>query len=407
MSQRFSGLLLPLIASALLSASAANGQAAAAPNASLQRSIEAQGGQVIRAADNNIVEVSLARTWASDDDVARLTAVKSLERLDLSFTYVTDAGIQKLQQLPNLHELNLDTAEALTDAAASYLRGAKQLQKLVLRGVDITDVGMPYLAALTNLKSLDLSYTMIGDVGLESLPALGRLEVLDLGGTRITGINLNFLKLLPKLRKLSFNGIQRRNAGACWTPLVTDLDMDTLALLSSLEDLNLGVGVSLGRTGVAVGSGNCHVTGGIQLTDLGVAKLAKLTNLKRLDISGANVTAAGLQALEKLPRLERLSLWNCAKVDDTAAAELGSFPGMSNVDLSYTPVGDRALQSLVKLTDLKFLYLTDTKITPEALRQFRKAKPAVFVSWAQRPQPPLDAAKPKAKPEAVVVEPEP
>ncbi len=34
----------------------------------------------------------------------------------------------------------------------------------------------------------------------------------------ITGINLNFLKLLPKLKKLSLDGIQRRNAGACWTP---------------------------------------------------------------------------------------------------------------------------------------------------------------------------------------------
>ena len=399
--------LQSLIAAALLSALAGNSQAAELPHLNLQRSIEAQGGQVIRAADNNIVEVSLARTWASDDDVERLTAIKTLQRLDLSFTYVTDAGIQKLQQLPGLQELNLDTAEALTDAAASYLRGAKQLQKLVLRGVDITDVGMPYLAALTGLKSLDLSYTMVGDVGLESLPALGQLESLDLGGTRITGINLNFLKLLPKLKKLSFNGIQRRNAGACWTPLVTDLDLDAISLLSGLEDLNLGVGVSLGRTGVAVGSGNCHVTGGIQLTDLGVAKLAKLTNLKRLDISGAKVTAAGLRSLEKLPNLERLSLWNCAKVDDAAAAELASFPKMSNVDLSYTPVGDATLKSLTKLADLKLLYLTDTKVTPEGLQEFRKAKPAAYVSWARRPEPPPGAAKPKVKPETAEVEPEP
>ncbi len=148
-----------------------------------------------------------------------------------------------------LEELTLDATEAITDAAASYLRANKHLRKLVLRGTDITDVGMPYLAALTGLKSLDLSHTMVGDVGLESLPALSELEELDLGGTRITGINLNFLKLLPKLKKLSFNGIQRRNAGACWTPLITDLDLDTISLLSGLEDLNLGVGVSLGRTG--------------------------------------------------------------------------------------------------------------------------------------------------------------
>ena len=44
------------------------------------------------------------------------------------------------------------TAEALTDAAASYLRANKSRRKLVLRGVDITDVGMPYLGALTGLS---------------------------------------------------------------------------------------------------------------------------------------------------------------------------------------------------------------------------------------------------------------
>ena len=380
--------------------------AAEAPQAGAAQAIEAVGGHVVRGPDGNILEVSLARTDATDNDLGHVVEIKGLKRLDLSFTYVTDAGIERLHELQQLEELNLDTAEALTDAAASYLRANKSLRKLVLRGVDITDVGMPYLAALTGLKSLDISHTMVGDVGLESLPALSQLEELDLGGTRITGINLNFLKLLPKLRKLSFNGIQRRNAGACWTPLITDLDLDTIALLSGLEDLNLGVGVSLGRTGKAVGAGNCHVTGGIQLTDLGVAKLAKLTRLRRLDISGSRVTAAGLKAIENLPQLERLSLWNCAKLDDSAGAELAGFKKLSNLDLSYTAAGDATLKSLAALPDLKLLYLTDTKISSAAMNSFHKQKPAAFVSWATRPDPlpkKAPAAKPKAAAEDEVI----
>ena len=87
---------------------------------------------------------------------------------------------------------------------------------------------------------------------------------------------------------------------------ITDLDLNTISLLSGLEDLNLGVGVSLGKTGVPVGAGNCRVTGGIQLTDLGVAKLAKLTRLRRLDISGAKITPAGLSALKKLPQARKI-----------------------------------------------------------------------------------------------------
>ena len=372
--------------------------ASGAHPADVVRSLEALGGHVTRAADGAVVEVSLARTWASDDDVERITEIKTIKRLDLSFTYVTDAGIQHLKELPELEELTLDTVEALTDAAASYLRADKKLRRLVLRGTDITDVGMPYLANLTGLKSLDLSHTMIGDVGLESLPALSGLEELNLGGTRITGTNLNFLKLLPKLRKLSFSGIQRRNAGACWTPLLSDLDMDTISLLSGLEDLNLGVGVSLGKTGVPVGAGNCRVTGGIQLTDLGVAKLGKLTRLRQLDISGAKITPAGLKVLGNLPQLERLSLWNCARIDDSAAPQLAALTRLTFLDLSATAIGDLGLEQISALPVLKLLYLTDTKTTPQGLEAFGKKRQTTFVSWARRPDPaPAASPTPKKK----------
>lgn len=377
--------------------------AAGLPQADIEKAIVGEGGTVVRGADGNIVEVSLARTWAADEDVQRLTQIKTLKKLNLAFTYVTDAGIAELSKLPALEDLNLDTVEALTDAAASYLRSDKALRRLSLRGTDITDVGMPYLAVLTGLKSLDLSYTMVGDVGLESLPAFTDLEELNLGGTRITGINLNFLKLLPKLKKLSFDGIQRRNAGACWTPLLTDLDLDTISLLSGLEDLDMGVGVSLGRTGVAVGPGNCQVTGGIQLSDLGVAKMAKLTHLRSLNISGSKVTSAGLKSLERLPQLERLNVWNCKKLDDSAGSELATFAHLKELDLSYTGVGDATLKTLAGIPGLKLLYLTDTKVTPEAVEAFRKGKPGTLVSWARRPEPPPSAkpaAKPAAKPSA-------
>ena len=92
------------------------------PRADVERAVVALGGHVVRGPDGNIVEVSLARTWATDNDVEKLVDPKTLKRLDLSFTYVTDAGVQRLGEVPALEELTLDAAEALTDAAASYLR---------------------------------------------------------------------------------------------------------------------------------------------------------------------------------------------------------------------------------------------------------------------------------------------
>jgi hypothetical protein len=288
-----------------------------------------------------------------------------------------------------LEDLTLDTAEFITDSAVSYLRANQTLRRIVFRGTDITDVALPYLAELTGLRSLDISFTMLGDVGLESLPALTGLEELKLGGNRITGINLNFLKLLPKLKKLSFNGIQRRNAAACWSPLITDLDLDTISLLSGLEELELGIGISLGMGGqpAASGGGNCRVAGGIQVSDLGLAKLAKLKKLKRLDVSGAQLTPAGIKVLQGLPQLERLSVWNCPALEDSAAETLAAIPSLVDLDVSYTSVGDQALQSLASLPNLKKLYLTETKVSSEAVEAFRKVKPECFVSWARRPAP--------------------
>jgi len=360
--------------------------------------IEARGGWVERDKNGAIVEASLERTWATDNDMDFVAELKTLKKLDLSFTYVTDKGIKKLQGLQQLEDLTLDTAEFLTDASMAHLRANRALRRLVVRGVDITDAGMPYVGEMTGLRYLDISYTMLGDVGLEHLPNLSQLEHLKIGATLITGLNLNFLKLLPKLKTLSLNGVQRRNAGACWTPNVTDLDMETISLLAGLEELDLGTGIKLGMGGqpAAPGGGNCRLTGGLQISDLGVAKLARLKNLKRLNISGARLTPEGVQILQSLP-LERLSLWACESLDDEVADVLAGMSTLAHLDLSYTQIGDRGLQRLGKLTGLKHLYLTETKVTPEAVEAFRKQHPGTFVSWARRPEPrgaPLTAEKP-------------
>ncbi|MBL8213297.1 MAG: hypothetical protein JNK87_21445 [Bryobacterales bacterium] len=320
--------------------------------------IEQQGGTITRGSNNTITGVSLARTWATDNDLERLTGLTSLTSLDLSHTYVTDRGIERLQQFKNLTELNLDTAEFLTDAAMNYLRANKQLTRLSVRGVDITDVGLPYIGELTKLKSLDLSHSMLGDVGLESLPTLTELEDLDIGATRITGINLNFLKLLPNLKRLNIRGIQRRNGGACWSPQLTDLDMDTIAMLTKLESLDVGVGLSLARNGKPLGGGNnCRLAGGIQITDLGLAKLTKLKNLKRLEVSGSKLTNDGLKPLLTLPNLERLSLWNCKALDDKAVETLGRLKTLRFLDVSDTAITPEGLKKLASsLPNLQYLY---------------------------------------------------
>jgi internalin A len=358
----------------------------------LVRSIEAQGGHVVRDQQEHIVDVSLARTWATDADVERIASIKTLKRLDLSLTYVSDRGAERLKALDQLEELNLFAAEFITDAAMAFLRGNRRLTTLNLRGTDVTDTSLAYVSELIGLKSLDISFTQISDVGLEHLSSLSELEELNLGGNKISGAGLHVLKLLPKLRKLSFYGIQRRNAGWCWAPVVTDLELETISLLAGLEDLNVGYGVALGVSrpadlGPADGEAECRIAGGTRITDLGLASLTKLEKLRHLDLSGAAITSAGLKSLTALRNLRRLSLWNVKAIDDSAAPYLEALRNLTSLDLSNTAIGDDTLAHLATSSDLQRLYVSETRITPEGLAAFRARRPATLVSWGARPAP--------------------
>jgi internalin A len=393
-----------LVVAALLAAAASAQPQKGAAAATVVASIEAQGGEVVRDAKGAIVEVSLARTWANDADVERVARLKTVRRLDLSLTYVSDAGADRLKALDQLEELNLFGAEFITDAAMAFLRGNRRLKVLNLRGTDVTDTSLAYIAELSNLKSLDIGFTQISDVGLEHLASLAQLEELNLGGNKISGAGLHVLKLLPKLRKLSLYGIQRRNAGWCWAPVVTDLELEAISLLGGLEELNVGFGVALGaprpaNLGPADGEAECRIAGGTRVTDLGVTKLAALKRLRILDVSGSAITASGIRTLATLPNLQRLSLWNVTGIDDAAAAPLETLHSLTSLDLANTAVGDATLARLGRLPNLRRLYVNETHVTAAAVAAFQAQHPQSVVSSGARPAPriPLSPGKQNAR----------
>ena len=352
----------------------------------------AQSGQAVRDQAGHIVEMSLARTWATDADVEQVAAIPTLKRLDLSLTYVSDRGVERLKALDQLEELNLSSAEFITDAAIAFLRGHRRLRALNLRGTDVTDTSLSYVAELPDLKSLDIGFTLITDVGLEHLASLAQLEELNLGGNKISGVGLHVLKLLPRLRKLSFYGIQRRNAGWCWAPVVTDLELETISLLGGLEELNIGFGVALGAArpddlGPADGEAECRIAGGTRVTDLGLAKLVSLKKLRHLDLSGASITANGVKTLAAFHELRRLGLWNVKSIDDAAAAPLEALANLTSLDLSNTSIGNDTLRRLARLPNLRRLYLSETNVAADAVAAFRAEHPAIMVSAGARPAP--------------------
>jgi hypothetical protein len=209
---------------------------------------------------------------------------------------------------------------------------------------------------------------------------------------KISGSALHVLKYLPNLKRLSFYGIQRRNAGMCWAPVMTDIELDTIALLTNLEELNIGDGVALGaprpdELGPRTGEAECRITGGTRVTDLGVVKLANLKKLRNLNLSGSLVTGAVLKTLAGLPNLQQLSLWNAEGINDSAAAGFSALQNLTRLDLSNTRVGDETLNALAKLPKLQHLYVSDTAVTPAAVAAFKQQRASAVVSWGTRPEP--------------------
>ena len=110
--------------------------------------------------------------------------------------------------------------------------------------------------------------------------------------------NWAYLRDLPQLKALDMNAA-----------LIKDSDLAGVDTLKQLEDLNLGLVVTLTDAGLAHLE-NCTQLLSLSLdhtfiSDAGLVHLKKLTKLRSLDLTSTQVTKAGVKMLqEALPKLK-------------------------------------------------------------------------------------------------------
>ena len=92
-----------------------------------------------------------------------------------------------------LREISL-ASTGVSDELLRNLEGLKHLRKLELGSTEIGDLGVQHLATLTSLEELDLGGTTISDEGLAPLAGLTGLRELGLAHTPITGAGLKHLR---------------------------------------------------------------------------------------------------------------------------------------------------------------------------------------------------------------------
>ena len=209
----------------------------------------------------------------------------------------------------------------------------------------VTDAGLANLEQMKSLEQLSLYRTRVTNAGLEALKELKSLREVDVRYSRATQAGVNTLqKSLPDTRFVfvgtaprvspppakagaSFSAWVRSQGGkvvvergrvvevSLAASSVSDADMAKLARLSGLRKLDLK---------------------GTEVGDLGLKHLARLINLVDLDLGETAVSDAGLASLSRMKSLKRLSLKN-TYVEGTGLASLTS---LEDLDLLGAPITD-------------------------------------------------------------------
>lgn len=265
--------------------------------------ITALGGTVERDAAGAVVAVSLRGTWVNDSELLELTRLPALRRLDLSHTRISDEGLLHLKPCKNIEHLDLFYAEQISDQGMNAIKEWRGLKHLNVRGTRIADGTLAVISKLTALESLDLANTAITDNGLDHLVSLTRLKHLSLGRSRLSETATSVVRLLNTLESLDLSGPraanrnQRSSAGNLPPETV-----DAIAELSGLRVLRLG-----------------HLP---------------------VDAPALRVFVA------RLPKLEKLGLEACSKVNDAALKELEGAKSLRYLDVQETAVTQQGMAAL-------------------------------------------------------------
>jgi hypothetical protein len=162
-------------------------------------------------------------------------------------------------------------------------------------------VGFPagdyrYLTTLPVLEKLDFMENDLGDTALVYVGKIVTLTHLTFGDHQITNAGLKHLVSLKKLTHLNLCWPDQKKGG-----VISDQGMDTIALMTSLESLDLRA---------------------TQVTDAGLAKLQVLPRLKELKLGNTAITDQGLANLQPIKSLRSVNIHNCKSVTAKGIADL-------------------------------------------------------------------------------------
>lgn len=311
--------------------------------------------KVIQVGDS---EAAAIKALINAGAVVKLDAGGSATDLDLHQQSITADTLKLISELKSLRAINLADSTFNDDQISGLHVASPRLVNLDLRGCKISDKGAAEIARFTDLRALRFSgkngETTVGNnglkelavcqslkvlalddlwietPGLESISDLKDLEELYLAGTVVDDSSAKVLSGFPKLKKLRLARTQTGDAG-----------LEILSTCTTLEEIDL--------------SENSLIT------NSGMAHLAKLNNLRKLNLWRVQISDDGALMLAPLSRLEWLNLDN-TKLSDTGLSALKNMNALTFLHLGSTQVTAAGAPALFHLRSLKDLKVTRTAL---------------------------------------------
>ncbi|QDU75263.1 Leucine Rich repeats (2 copies) [Bremerella volcania] len=123
---------------------------------------------------------------ATPDELAELASIKSLEKLALPHSPISDEQLKAICTITQLKQLNIQGAN-ITDEGMKSIVELKSLEELdIAECRKLTDQSLLYVSQLKQLRRLDIAGTNITDQGFKHLHGMPKLFDIQVGGTKHT-----------------------------------------------------------------------------------------------------------------------------------------------------------------------------------------------------------------------------
>ncbi len=276
-----------------------------------------------------------------------------------------------LRELGKLQSLEIKR-KSLSSDASKEVRLINTVNRVAIEDCDLADgrLLLESLGEIQRLESLTLRRCNLVDVDLAGLAAAENLHELEIVGTDIDGAGLAILTQLP-IRSLTLHSktataktLACLGEFACLeelslnTPQLAINELPNLGRLKNLRSIKIFSGEFSRSDDMALrflrDLPNLQEVflSSESINDATMQALGQITTLERIELSRNGVTDLGIAELDSLPNLKALRIWDAKKLTVACLANIMKHRTLQEISLCGAPIHHSEAKQLYLLPNL-------------------------------------------------------